>query len=291
MSVVTIVGGLELYAVEEVAEILETLLVVELLEVGHVLLFQQPSAHYEDGAIHIGVDDLRIGHNVNGRTVNDDIIKGRFHVFNQLAKPLIADKLRGVGRNAAYGQYEQILVVFNGHDYLLHIVHEACQIVAQSLAWTADILRRGGAAQVAINNENALSLECKGRGGIHRNEGFAAAWLKGGNADDGALLVALGEFDIGAQHAEGFVDNIAHALVDDNRGRYILLAQQVADASFGFGEGNLAKAWQVQFLEVVLAANLLVGQFDDIDDKDGDEQTQCQGNGQELCLLRASGTG
>ena len=38
-TIVAVVRSVELYGVEEVAEVLETLLVVELLEVGHVLFF------------------------------------------------------------------------------------------------------------------------------------------------------------------------------------------------------------------------------------------------------------
>ena len=68
----TVVGGGALDAVEDVAEVLEALGVVGLLEGGDVLALQHTGTYHENSAVHTFVDNLGVGNYINGRAVYDD---------------------------------------------------------------------------------------------------------------------------------------------------------------------------------------------------------------------------
>ena len=61
-------------AVEQHGHVVVLFLVVVLLQLGQHAALQQPSTDNEDGEVSLTTDDGGIGHNLNGGTVNEDVV-------------------------------------------------------------------------------------------------------------------------------------------------------------------------------------------------------------------------
>ena len=68
--------------------------------------------------------------------------------------------------------------------------------------------------EVAVDNEHLAALYGKRHGEVHRDEGLSGAGIEGSDRGDVGVLVLHHELDVGAEHAESFVDRIAASALD-----------------------------------------------------------------------------
>lgn len=61
-------------AVQYHAEVPETFLLIDVFQFGQHAAIQQAAAYHEDGTVRQFLDNLRVGHDVDGRTVYEDIV-------------------------------------------------------------------------------------------------------------------------------------------------------------------------------------------------------------------------
>lgn len=85
MGVAVAVAG-EGGAVEDEGHVAVFALVVYALEFGEHDALQKSGADYEDGTVHMRVDDLCVGHHLDGRTVYEDVVVMRSELIYQLAE-------------------------------------------------------------------------------------------------------------------------------------------------------------------------------------------------------------
>lgn len=96
---VAISAGATFRAVQHDSHVLETLFVIEALQFGQHVAFQQTCTYHKDGAVGQLFYDLRVGHNVNGWTVNKDVIILCTHLFNEFLETGFSQKFGRIGRN------------------------------------------------------------------------------------------------------------------------------------------------------------------------------------------------
>ena len=63
------------------------LLLIEAVELGEHRALQKPGADDEEGPVGVAVDDLGVGHDLDGRTVDEDVVVLRAQPGHQLGKP------------------------------------------------------------------------------------------------------------------------------------------------------------------------------------------------------------
>ena len=98
--------------VENNRDVMVTLVVIQLLDAGKHLAFEQSGTDDEDGHIGVAVDNLRVGHNLDGRTIEQDIVILGAQLVEERFQAGGIEKLGGVGGNGTHGKdvHEMILV-------------------------------------------------------------------------------------------------------------------------------------------------------------------------------------
>ena len=220
-------------AVQHKGHILEPLFLVVALQFGEHIALQQPGTYHKEGTLCQLFDDLRIGHNVYRRTVDEDVIVTAAQRFHQFPETGFCQQFRRVGRNGTYRQDGQAGIIGFFPNQSVNVFHPFAQIVTQSRLGRIHIGRCRTVAQIAIDDQHPFPLQGKGGGNIQGKEGLPATRIKGSNQRDAGLALGFpgieNELQIGAQHAESLVDNVALALMDDNLlGGFCLLALLVA---------------------------------------------------------------
>ena len=80
---------------------------------------QQAGTDNEDGAVRQLLDDLCVGHNVDGRTIDEDIVVFRSQSCYQVSQFAVLQYLRRVGRDCADGDEVQVFVfLVRDNDFL-----------------------------------------------------------------------------------------------------------------------------------------------------------------------------
>lgn len=91
-------------------EILETFLLVDIFQFRQHAAIQQAAAYHENSTVSQLFDNLRVGHDVDGRTVYEDIVVLAAQGFYQRSQLAVLQQFRRVGRNSADGKNMQIVV-------------------------------------------------------------------------------------------------------------------------------------------------------------------------------------
>lgn len=79
------------------------LLLIEAVELGEHRALEQSGTDDEEGPVGIPVDDLGVGHDLDGRTVDEDVVVLRAQLGHQLGKPRRLEQLGRVRRDGAHG--------------------------------------------------------------------------------------------------------------------------------------------------------------------------------------------
>lgn len=278
-------------AVEHQGHVLEALLVVVALQHRQHVALQQSRAHHEQGAVHHPLYDLRVGHHLHGRAVDEDIVILLPQRGYQFGEPRLGQQLRGVRRHGAHRQQPQALGVGHVHDQRLHVVAALRQIVADTLGGRTHVGRERSLAQVAVDRQHPLALEREAGCRVRGEEGLAAAHVERGEEADAAGLAVVArvhdELQVGPEHPERLVDHVPAALVYDYALRLLrlgllLAAAQPVDgrelvaclALARVGEGYLPCERQGEVLEVLASAHLGVGALQQVDHCYGYQQSQ-----------------
>ena len=152
-----------------------------------------------------------------------------------------------------------------------------------------DVCRCGAVAQVAIYHQHPPALHGKGCGDVQGQESLAAAGVERGNQRDaGFVLIFPGiehELQVGAQYPEGFVDNIAVALPDDQRfGRMGLLLFPGCALCQRYFSGKR----QRQTFQIFASTHLRIHILAEEDDHHGNQQAEGEGYQSDVLLDRRS---
>lgn len=73
-------------AVEDYGHVAVFLFFVDALELGEHFALEEAGADDEDGAVNVGVDDLGIGHDFDGRAVNEDVVEVGTELVEHIAE-------------------------------------------------------------------------------------------------------------------------------------------------------------------------------------------------------------
>ncbi len=276
-------------AVEYDGHVLEFLLFVDILQLGQEAAVQQAGADDEDGAVCVLLDNLRIGQHLYGRAVDDEVVILGLELGDGVLQAGLIEQLGGVGRDGAHRQQLQGVVILIGDEHLMNVGDATVEVVTEALLGGVNVRRGGAVAQVAVNDQHALAFDGEGHGDVHAKERLAAAGVERGEQDDVAGGIGVGhELQVGAEHAEGFVDDVTRAFFHHHFSLVLGLALVEPAGLVGRLVGYLAHKGEGEAVEVLAASHHGVGALLDEDDDHGDEQAQRQGN-QEDVLLDGSG--
>ena len=115
-------------AVQYHAEVPETFLLIDVFQFGQHAAIQQAAAYHEDGTVRQFLDNLRVGHDVDGRTVYEDIVvlaAKRPYQGGQLA---VLQQFRRVGGDGADGEDMQVVVFLVGNNDFFPVFDTVSQI-------------------------------------------------------------------------------------------------------------------------------------------------------------------
>ena len=138
-------------AVEDEAEVVVLVAGVEFLEFGEHAALQEAHAHHEDGTIDVVADNLRVGDDVDRRTVDEDVVILLTQHIDGLAEELGLEQLRGVGRDGAHRQIAESGILLALHDDVVYVLLLASEEVGNTALGREDVGGEGGVTQVAVD--------------------------------------------------------------------------------------------------------------------------------------------
>lgn len=115
------------------------LLLIEAVELGEHRALEQSGTDDEEGPVGIPVDDLGVGHDLDGRTVDEDVVVLRAQLGHQLGKPRRLEQLGRVRRDGAHGQEVERGALLIGHDERRDVSAGHAQVVRQATVGRADV--------------------------------------------------------------------------------------------------------------------------------------------------------
>ena len=280
VAVAASVGGFG--AVEQQGHVLELAFIVVAVDDGQHVALQQAGTHDEQGEVGPAGNDAGIGHHLDGRTVDEDIVVVAAQGGDELFHARAEEEFRRVGGQGAYGDDVRSAFGRAGYEDRTPVGHLAVQVVGDTGMGRLHVAAERGAAQVEVEHQDALLLQGEAGGQVHADEGLAAAAVDGGDHHDTAVRVgAHHELEVGAHHAEGFVDGVAAAAADHEGGGSVggflpggLLARL----------GNLADKGQVEVFYILAAAHAGVHCLAQEDADSRQQQADGEGYEQNLAL-------
>lgn len=108
-------------AVQDEGHVAVFLLIIQTVKLGEHRALEQVGADDEEGAVHVFVDDLCVGHDLNRGTVDYHVVVLRLEPGNQLSEPQGFEQFGGVGGNGADGEDEEGVDFVVGHYDLVDI--------------------------------------------------------------------------------------------------------------------------------------------------------------------------
>ncbi len=86
-------------AVQDEGHVAVLLFIIQAVKLGEHGAFEQAGADDEEGAVHVFVDDLGVGNNLNGGTVDYHVVVLRLELTHKLSEPGRFKQLGRVRRN------------------------------------------------------------------------------------------------------------------------------------------------------------------------------------------------
>lgn len=108
-------------AVQDEGHVAVFLLIIQTVKLGEHRALEQVGSDDEEGAVHVFVDNLGVGHDFVGRTVDYHVVVLRLEPGNQLSEPRGFEQLCGVRWNRADGEDEEGVDFVVGHYDLVDI--------------------------------------------------------------------------------------------------------------------------------------------------------------------------
>lgn len=205
-------------AVQNEGHVAVFLLIIQAVKLGEHRALEQVGADDEEGAVHVFVDNLGVGHNLNRGTVDYHVVVLRLEPADKLSEPGRFEQLCGVRWNGADREDEQCVDFVIGHDEPVDVCLHAAEVVGEAEFGRADILRYGAVAHVAVYYQHTLILQGDGHAEVDGYERFTGAGIERCECYDASALNGVAqELDVGAQHAERFVDDVALAGLDHDQ--------------------------------------------------------------------------
>ena len=100
---VAVSAGVYLCCVEHECHVLESAVAVVVFEGAEHASFEQSGAYYEQRAVNRAFDNVGVSHEVDRRSVDEDVLVVVAQGFDEFAKERIAEQLDRVGRDCANG--------------------------------------------------------------------------------------------------------------------------------------------------------------------------------------------
>ena len=273
-------------AVQDEGHVAVFLFVVQTVKLGEHRALEQTGADDEEGAVHIFVYDLGIGHDLDRGTVDYHVVVLRLQLSDKLSELRRFEQFSGIRGNGADGKDEEGVDFVIGHNEPVDVCLHAAEVIGESEFWRADILRHGAVTHVTVDDQHTLLLQGDGHAQVDGYERFAAAGIErgegyGASAGNGVAQ----EFDVGAEHAEGFVDDVALAGLHHNQ----LAVVGVLLFLEGSVLGNLAGEGGGEVLYVLAAANAGVAEFLHGGESEGYHEADGEGYQQRLATVGGGG--
>lgn len=292
VPVAVAVGTAALGAVQDDGHVRELLFGVNVLQLAQHAALQQAGTDHKDGAVGILRQDVGIGHQLDGRTVYQDIVVTGTEVGKQCLQALARQQLRRIGRNGAHRQHVETDSFGGRHHDVVDALHLTGQVITQPVVGGTDIDRGGTAAQVTVDDQHPLSLEGQRGGDVDGQEGLAAAGIEGSQQDDLPRSRLGGhKLQVGPQHPEGLVHHVPPAFLHHDFGlgqRSNFFPEQAGTAHLAV-KGNLAHKGQGEVLQVLPAPYPGIHAFLQEDDDHRKEQAQGKADQQDVLLHRSRG--
>ena len=228
-------------AVEQDGHVAVALGGVVLVDLGEHHALQQAGTDDEHRGVGEAVDEVGVRDDLHRRAVEEDVVVGGAQPRERLLEARVGEQLRRVGRDRTDREDVQAGLVDVLDDQGLVVVDAAVEVVAQAPLGLAGELAQGLLAEVQVHGQGAPSLDGEGRGQVGGAEGLAAARVhRGEHHHVGAfVLAALHELEVGADHAEGFVDDVAAAVLDHDLALFGVLRRVVERGEQVLQEGLL----------------------------------------------------
>lgn len=291
ISVVS-VAGVDVGGVEEDGHVSVAILVVVFLNVGEFVFLKEAGADYEDGHVGQAIDYFGVGDDFDRRAVENDEVVFTAQIFDESVELVAGKKLGGIGRHGAYAHGVEGVGVVNLCYKDIFFIGFADEQVGDALRGFADKLRQGAFAHVEVDYEHSLAFDSEDFGEVDGHECLAAAGVGGGDGYYLAFLVGYAVFDahvfeIGAEHAEGFVDGIATLWLYNNAPFLLLMFLEACEsAGLLVGGGYLSEIWHLKRRKVFLAAYLGVERLTHHKYAYRDSETEQESNHQYVAFLR-----
>ena len=120
-------------SVEDYAEPVELLLVVEFLDFREHLTLEQSRAEDEDCPVAVLADNLGVGNQLDRRTVDEHVVIVALEFPESLLETLVEEQFGGVRRYGADREYVKVGVVPVLADYSVEAVRASRKVVAETL--------------------------------------------------------------------------------------------------------------------------------------------------------------
>ena len=136
---VSVATTASLGSIQDQGHVLVFFLPVDFLQFSKHTQFKQSCTNHENSTVSQLLDYLRVGHQFDGRTVNQHIFVLFPYGIYYLFQPVVEQQFGGVGRYGADRKDVQIFLFRIGDNYFIEIVNPAAKIVAQPLGRRVDI--------------------------------------------------------------------------------------------------------------------------------------------------------
>ena len=121
--------------------------------------FEEASANDKDGHVCERSDYVCIRHDLDGRTVEEDVVIVRAQFLDQRGQTRLGKKLCRVGRHGADGKGVEGVVVDVVNDQRSPVVGAAVEIVGDALLGLSGKCAEGTFAKVKVDYEDLLALD------------------------------------------------------------------------------------------------------------------------------------
>ena len=261
---------------------------LELLEQGAV---EQSGAHDEDRSVHVARDDLRIGDDLDRRTVEQDVVVLAANLFQQVLQAAVAQQLGGVRRHDADWQDAQVLIALVGMDELVKVPLLTREVMGQTDLRRSDQGRGHGLTDIAVDDEHLLLLDGQRHGDIGREIGLTTTRVEGGHDHHVVLSVLRNEeLELRTEHAEGLVHHVALALLYDDLQLVTTLVATLPPLALASIRYFSDKRYG-ETLDILAAAHGGVHALAEVEQSDRQHQTQGQGDEQDVAVVGRDGIG
>ena len=261
---------------------------VVFLDLGKHRTLEQARAHDEEGDVGERGDEVGVGHDLDRRAVEEDVVVFGSQRIQKLPEARLGEELGGVGGHLPDGQDVEVVAADAVDDERVPVVGLAAKPVREAPFGLAGEDAQGALPQVKVEDDGLLALDREGGGEVGGDEGLAGADVEGGDHQDlAARVLAAHELEVGAHDAEGLVDDVAAVGLDHDL--TVLRSVRDPDAVQEIlrleGGRQLAEEGGGEVLKVLAAAHSRVEDLLEVEPGEGDGEAEEEGDQQDHLLV------